>query len=67
VLATLALLALVATFIAAQVDLVQRHVPGITPARYWLPQLRQIWAPGLGAAALLGALAFALQRLPGRK
>ena len=67
VLATLALLSLVGTFVAAQVDLVRRLVPGVAPTRYWLPQLREIWAPGLVATALMAALGFALERLPRRK
>ena len=48
VFASLALLALVGTYVAAQVDFVRRHHPGVAPARYWLPQLSQIWAAGAG-------------------
>jgi hypothetical protein len=67
VFASLALLALVGTYVAAQVDFVRRHHPGVTPARYWLPQLSQIWLPGLAAAAVLAAVAFALERYARRK
>ena len=54
VFASLALLALVGTYVAAQVDFVRRHHPGVTPARYWLPQLSQIWLPGLGGRRRAG-------------
>ena len=67
VFASLALLALVGTYVAAQVDLVRRHHPGVAPARYWLPQLSQIWLPGLAAAAMRAAVAFALERYARRK
>jgi hypothetical protein len=60
VLVTIALLAVVATYVAAQVDFLRRHHPGIMPARYWLPQLRTIWAPGLGLALISAAAAFAV-------
>jgi hypothetical protein len=62
VLASLAVLALAATYAAAQVDLVRRHHPGIPPARYWVPQLERVWLPGLGATLLLAAAAFVLHR-----
>ena len=67
VFASLALLALVGTYVAAQVDLVRRHHPGVDPVRYWLPQLSQIWLPGLAGAAVLAAVAFALERYARRK
>jgi hypothetical protein len=63
--ASLAVLALAGTWVAAQVDFIRRHTlgsPPIHPMRYWLPQLTQIWLPGLGAALVCAALAFALHR-----
>lgn len=60
--AAASLLAAVGTYVAAQVDFLRRHHPGITPERYFLPQLLQIWLPGLGLALLLGAVAFVLHR-----
>ena len=62
-LATLALAAFVTTYVATEVDLVRRHFPGIEPAKYWLPQLRQITLPGLAAALLCAVLAYTLHRL----
>jgi hypothetical protein len=67
VFASLAVLALVGTYVAAQVDLVRRHQPGIAPARYWAPQLLQIWVPGLAATLVLASVAFALERSMRRK
>jgi hypothetical protein len=67
VLATLSLLALVATYVAAQVDFLRRHKPGIPPLKYWLPQARLIWAPGLALALVCAAAAFALHRWGRRK
>jgi hypothetical protein len=67
VFASLALLALVGTYVAAQVDFVRRHHPGVDPVRYWLPQLSQIWLPGLAGAAVLAVVAFALERYARRK
>ncbi len=67
VLATLAVLALVGSYVAAQVDFLRRHQPGITPLRYWIPQLRTIWGPGLAVALACGAVAFALHRWWRRK
>jgi hypothetical protein len=67
VLATVAVLALVGSFVAAQVDFLRRHEPGILPARYWYPQLRNIWAPGLTLALVCAAAAFALHRWWRRK
>ena len=61
-LAALALLAVAFTYLAAQVDFVRRHSIGITPERYWRPQLLQIWLPGTGLALVLLVLAFALHR-----
>ncbi len=60
--ATLAVVALVATYVAAQVDFLRRHRPGIAPFKYWLPQARLIWAPGLGLALVCALTAFALHR-----
>jgi hypothetical protein len=62
VLLTLALCALVITYVAAQVDFLRRHQPGITPARYWWPQLTHIWAPGLGATVVLALVGLLLAR-----
>jgi hypothetical protein len=62
VLATAAVLALTGTYVAAQVDFLRRHDPSIPPARYWLPQLRTIWAPGLALALVCAAAAFVLHR-----
>jgi hypothetical protein len=62
-LTTLAVAAFVTTFVATEIDQVRRHFPGIEPAKYWLPQLRQITLPGLGATLLCAALAFTLHRL----
>jgi hypothetical protein len=67
VFASLALLALVGTYVAAQVDFVRRHHPGVDPTRYWLPQLSQIWVPGLAGAAVLAVVAFVLERYARRK
>jgi hypothetical protein len=53
VLVTLALCAMVVTYVAAQVDFLRRHQPGITPERYWWPQLTHILLPGLGTAVVL--------------
>ncbi len=60
--ASAALLAVAATFLFAQIDFARRHRIGITSERYWWPQLLQIWLPGLGLAAVLGAIAFVLHR-----
>jgi hypothetical protein len=62
VLASLAVLAVASTFLAAQIDFVRRNRIGIAPERYWRPQLLQIWLPGLGLAFLLLVLAFVLHR-----
>jgi hypothetical protein len=65
--ATLSLLILVGTYVAAQVDFLRRHRPGIQPLKYWLPQARMIWVPGLALALLCAAAAFALHRWRRRK
>jgi hypothetical protein len=62
-LATLSVAAFVTTYVATEVDLVRRHFPGIEPAKYWLPQFRQITLPGLGATLLCAVLAYTLHRL----
>jgi len=61
-LAALAVLAVAFTFLAAQIDFVRRNRIGITPERYWQPQLLRIWLPGIGLALLLLVLAFVLHR-----
>jgi hypothetical protein len=64
-LAALAVLTVVGTYLAAQIDFLRRHTlgfPPIEPRRYWWPQITHIWMPGLAAALLLGALAFVLHR-----
>jgi hypothetical protein len=60
--ATLALLVLCATFLAAQIDFARRFQLGMSPDHYWIPQLRRIWLVGLVPAALLAAVAFGLHR-----
>jgi hypothetical protein len=65
ILAALAVLAVAGTYLAAQIDFVRRHTLGFPPLdvrRYWVPQLKLIWARGLGAALLLAAAAFLLHR-----
>jgi hypothetical protein len=62
IVATASLLCAVGTIVAAQIDFLRRHQPGMAPERYWVPQLVQIWLPGLGAALLLGVAAFVLER-----
>jgi hypothetical protein len=59
---TLALCALVITYVAAQVDFLRRHQPGITPARYWWPQATHIWMPGLAATVVLAVIGLLLAR-----
>ena len=61
-LAALATLSLSGTYLAAQIDFVRRHSPGMAPARYWLPQLTRIWLPGLAATLIFALGAFALHR-----
>jgi hypothetical protein len=64
ILAALATLSLPATYLAAQIDFVRRHNPGIAPERYWLPQVTRIWIPGLAATVIFALLAFVLHRRP---
>lgn len=61
-----AVLAVAGTYLAARIDFVQRHRPGIEPARYYLPQLVHVWLPGLGLAAALLVAALLAGR-PGRR
>ena len=60
--AALAVIATAGTFVAAQIDFVRRHRPGIPPDRYVVPQITHIWLPGLGLALALGVTAFVLAR-----
>jgi hypothetical protein len=60
--ATVALLTVAGTYVAAQVDFLRRHQPGVAPETYWIPQLLQIWAPGLAAAGLFAITAMILHR-----
>jgi hypothetical protein len=62
ILAALATVSLPGTYLAAQIDFVRRHHPGIAPERYWLPQLLRIWLPGLAATLIFTLSAFALHR-----
>jgi hypothetical protein len=62
ILAALATLSLPGTYLAAQIDFVRRHSPGMAPARYWLPQVLRIWVPGLTATLIFALCAFALHR-----
>jgi hypothetical protein len=65
VLSALAVLTVAGTYLAAQIDFLRRHAvgfPPIEPKKYWWPQVTHIWAPGLGAAALLAVAAFVLHR-----
>jgi hypothetical protein len=55
-------LSVAATFLAAQVDFARRHRIGISPERYWKPQLTRIWLPGLATALVLAVIAFVLHR-----
>jgi hypothetical protein len=61
-LAASATLSLPGTYLAAQIDFVRRHSPGMAPERYWLPQLLHIWLPGLAATLIFALGAFALHR-----
>lgn len=56
--ASAAVLVLAATYLLAQIDFARRHRPGIAPERYLRPQVLQIWAPGLGVAAVLAFIAW---------
>ena len=62
ILAALATLSLPGTYLAAQIDFVRRHHPGLPPPKYWLPQLTRIWLPGLAATLIFALAAFALHR-----
>ena len=62
ILAALATLGLPGTYLAAQIDFVRRHHPGLPPLKYWLPQLTRIWLPGLTATLIFALAAFALHR-----
>jgi hypothetical protein len=62
ILAALATLSLPGTYLAAQIDFVRRHTPGMPPQRYWLPQLTRVWLPGLAATLIFAFCAFALHR-----
>jgi hypothetical protein len=55
-------LSLPGTYLAAQIDFVRRHHPGLPPPKYWLPQLTRIWLPGLTATLICALCAFALHR-----
>jgi hypothetical protein len=61
-LAALATLSLPGTYLAAQIDFVRRHSPGMAPGRYWIPQLTRVWLPGLAATLIFALAAFALHR-----
>ena len=65
-LASLAILAVAFTFFAAQIDFARRNRIGISPERYWGPQLTRIWLPGLGLALVLG-LAACVRHRRGRR
>lgn len=62
--AAASVLTVAGTYLAAQVDYVRRHVPGISPDRYLVPQLTHIWLPGLVAASGFAIVAFARRRRP---
>jgi hypothetical protein len=65
VLASMAVLAVAGTYLAAQIDFVRRHTLGFPPLdvrRYWVLQLQFIWVRGLGGALLLALAAFVLHR-----
>ena len=48
-----AVLAVAGTYLAARIDFVQRHRPGIAQTRYVLPQVMHVWLPGIGLAVAL--------------
>lgn len=63
--AAIAVLSAAGTYLAVQIDFVRRHTlgfPPMPPARYWLPQIEQIWAPGLGITFFFAGIAFLLHR-----
>jgi hypothetical protein len=60
--ASLAVLSLAATFLAAQIDFARRNHIGISAERYWWPQLLQIWLPGIGITVVLAVVSFILHR-----
>jgi predicted NAD/FAD-binding protein len=62
ILGALATLSLAGTYLAAQIDFLRRHRPGLAPERYWTPQVSHIWLPGLAAALIFALAAFALHR-----
>ena len=65
VFSALAVLTAAGTYLAAQIDFVRRHTvgfPPMPPARYWLPQIEEIWVPGLGATFFFAGVAFLLHR-----
>jgi hypothetical protein len=62
ILGALATLSLAGTYLAAQIDFLRRHRPGIAPERYWMPQVSHIWLPGLAATLIFCLAAFALHR-----
>jgi hypothetical protein len=59
---TFAVLIVAGTYVAAQIDFLRRHRPGIAPIQYWWPQITHIWMPGLGTALLCAAIAFLLHK-----
>jgi hypothetical protein len=64
-LSAMAVLAVVGTYLAAQIDFVRRNTlgfPAIDVRRYYLLQIKFIWVRGLGAALVLAAAAFLLHR-----
>lgn len=61
-LAALSVLALAGSYLAAQIDYLRRHEPGVSPSRYLLPQLTRIWIPGVAAALVLGIIALVMHR-----
>lgn len=63
--AATAVLSAAGTYLAVQIDFVRRHTvgfPAMPPSRYWVPQIEQIWAPGLGATFFFAGIAFLLHR-----
>ena len=58
----LALVAVVGTYVAAQVDFWRRHKPGIAPEIYLGPQFLQVWLPGILLTAILVLAGFVLHR-----